>query len=74
MSNNTPEVLLYDISDLCKVLNCGRTHLNNMRLTGQFAPDPILFGRKLLFRADEIRAYVKAGMPNRKHWKWGEKR
>jgi hypothetical protein len=39
-----------------------------MRVRGAFGPEVIRAGRKLLVRADELRRWVDAGMPNRSTW------
>jgi len=62
------EPLLIPWNNLPPVLCLSRASLARMRVRGAFGPEVIRAGRKLLVRADELRRWVDAGMPNRSTW------
>jgi len=63
------EALLWTAEDVCHRLHVGRTRLYASLKSGTFGPLPVkAFGRRLLFRADEVREWVAAGCPPRRAW------
>ena len=63
------EALLWTAEDVCRRLHIGRTRLYASLKSGTFGPVPVkAFGRRLLFRADEVRTWVAAGCPPRRAW------
>jgi predicted DNA-binding transcriptional regulator AlpA len=63
------ETLLWTAEDVCRCLHVGRTRLYASLKSGTFGPVPVkAFGRRLLFRADEVRKWVAADCPPRRAW------
>ena len=62
-----PEPILLDVKQTSAMLGIGRAHLYTLHSGGQL-PLPIHLGRRTLWRADELKNWVKAGCPNRKKW------
>lgn len=63
------EVLLWDVEKICKVLSVGRTRFLASEKSGMFGPMPVTnFGRRKLFRADEVKKWIKCDMPSRRNW------
>lgn len=58
--------LLYDTADMCVVLRTSKASLFRL-LASSKVPKPLKLGG-LKFRADEIRRWVDAGMPDRPTW------
>jgi len=67
MTNNP---LLLTVSETCCALNIGRTKFYTLRQSGAFAPTVLRLGGKLLVRADELAAWVAAGLPPAREWVW----
>ena len=45
-----------------------RAHLHRMRIAGKWGPRAIRLGRKVLFRREEIVAWINAGCPDATIW------
>jgi predicted DNA-binding transcriptional regulator AlpA len=59
--------LVLDTTQMCHLLRCSLATLHRRRSAGQL-PRPIKWGGKLCWRADEVKAWVTAGMPDAKTW------
>jgi predicted DNA-binding transcriptional regulator AlpA len=68
MTIETAEKLLLTVTDLCRVLSISRSQFFCQRSLGRIPLTQIHIGQKLLFRSSEVRAWVEAGCPHRKHW------
>ena len=62
-----PEPILLDAKQAAAMLGIGRAHLYALHSSGRL-PMPIHLGRRTLWRADELKDWVKAGCPNRQRW------
>ena len=61
-----PAPLLVDIPALLKLLSVGKSKFYELQSIGAFGPEPLqVFGRKKLYRAEDIRRWVRDGCPNR---------
>lgn len=70
MQTEHPDPLLIGVLDACRMLGISRAKYFQMKAAGRVAPLEIKFGKKILLRADELRAWVDAGCPNRRAWRW----
>lgn len=62
------EPILLSIDQTCELLGgIHKTHIYHLINSGKI-PLPIRLGRRTLWRADELRAWVAAGCPQRKQW------
>jgi len=64
----TVEKLLVDVTEAARMLGIGRTLLYEMLVDGRLGPIPITFGRKKLWRTEELRHWVEAACPGREKW------
>ena len=62
------EPLLLSVKDVCGLLGIGVTHFYSLLSSGQVGPRPIKLGRRVLFRREEIEAWVAAGCPCLNKW------
>jgi hypothetical protein len=60
--------LLIPLAKVPPILGFSRAHLARLRVRGAFGPEVLRAGRKLLVRADELRRWVNANMPDRRAW------
>ena len=68
------EQILIDTPSLCKMLNIGKSKLYEMISTEQFGPEPVrAFGRKTLYKVDDVIAWKDANFPNRERFKQYQK-
>jgi predicted DNA-binding transcriptional regulator AlpA len=70
MSNPIPDTdapLVVDAKRLARLLGCGLRTVRALDATGKL-PKPIRLGGRVLWRIDEIRAWLDAGCPNRELW------
>ena len=72
MSNILPlrpvaEPLVVDAKQLAVMLNCGVRTVRTWDTMGKL-PTPIRMGGKVVWRVDEIHAWLDAGAPCRKDW------
>lgn len=65
------EALCVDAPDLAAMLGVSLRHLRAMNARGAI-PTALAIGRRRVWRIEEIRAWVAAGMPPRHRWTWGE--
>ena len=66
--NTSIDSLLVNIDQAAKLIGVGRTLFYSMHSTGQLGPVPIRFGRRILWRVDELKRWVQAGCPKRHQW------
>jgi predicted DNA-binding transcriptional regulator AlpA len=59
--------LIFDSGDLCRVLSMSPATLHRLRAAGKL-PRAHRLGGRLAWRADEVREWVAAGMPNLETW------
>lgn len=62
-----PAALLYSARDLAAVLSLGLRTVRTMDAAGKL-PAPIRIGGAVRWRADDIRAWLAAGAPDRATW------
>jgi predicted DNA-binding transcriptional regulator AlpA len=67
MSNEITPALL-TVEQTCQFLNVGKTLFYSLQSSEKFGPLPIRLGRKVLYRRDELEAYISADMPPRRIW------
>lgn len=60
--------LLLNGKAVASVLSVSRTMVYQLHNTGQLGPMPIRFGRRILWRYEELAAWVRAGCPRRELW------
>jgi excisionase family DNA binding protein len=69
--NNAPtttaDKLLLSVDETAAMIGVHKTHLYALHNSGKL-PLPVRLGRRTLWRADELKAWVAAGCPNRKQW------
>jgi excisionase family DNA binding protein len=63
----TSEAILLDAKHAAAMLGIGRAHLYALHSSGRL-PLPIHLGRRTLWRADELKDWVKADCPPRQKW------
>lgn len=63
------EKLLITPPGAARMLSCGRTMLYEMSADGRLGPEPVKFGRKVLYRVRELEDWVTAGCPCRNEWR-----
>jgi predicted DNA-binding transcriptional regulator AlpA len=59
--------LLYDSSDLCHVLRCSIATLHRLKAANK-VPKALRLGGQLRWNAEEVQAWVRAGMPDGRTW------
>jgi len=62
------EQLLVNANGAAGMLGIGRSLLYQMASDGRLGPMPIAFGRKTLYRVEELRAWTAANCPPRNLW------
>src|SRR5437763_650424 len=62
-----PEQLVFDSVDMRKAIHCSAATLNRYRAAGK-VPRAFKLGGKLCWRADEVRRWIAAGMPDLRTW------
>jgi len=60
--------LLVDGKALAAMLSIGLSKLYQMDRSGHLGPMPMKFGRRTLWRTEEVAAWVRAGCPRRELW------
>ena len=70
MTENTPETdpLLMNADQAAALLGIGRTLFYSMHSSGRLGPLPIRFGRRILWRQDELKRWISADCPARCEW------
>jgi predicted DNA-binding transcriptional regulator AlpA len=66
----TPEPLLYQVSDLCRLLSISRSSFFSLRSAGRIPLQPVRLNSKLLFRSAEVTDWVREGCPAAGRWDW----
>ncbi len=65
----TQEKLLWTVEDVISRLQIGKTAFYKSLKYGKFGPMAVhSFGRKNLFKPDEVKAWLAAGCPSRRNW------
>ena len=72
LTRGLADPLLYDTADLCRLLNCSPATLFRRKSAGLLLRG-IRWGGKLCWRAEEVKEWVKAGMPPAKEWEARQK-
>jgi len=68
MNNSaTSSLLLLNTKQAAKLCGCSARRWRDWHAMG-LIPVPVHIGRAIFWRADELRAWVEAGCPNRKRW------
>jgi len=67
----TLEPLLVDVAGAARMLSIGHSLLYEMASDGRLGPMAIPFGRKKLYRIDELRRWVQEGCKPRSQWLGG---
>ena len=62
------EPLLLNASDAATLLGVGRSHFYAMHSSGRLGPMPIAFGKRKVWRVEELRDWVRAKCPARDKW------
>lgn len=62
-----PAPLVADAKALAKLLNCGLRTIRTHDAAGKL-PAPVRIGGRVVWRLDEIRAWLDAGAPDRETW------
>lgn len=55
------------VADVAELLDVSRRHIWKLLASGRM-PAPIRLGRSVRWRADELRAWLDAGCPERERW------
>ncbi|MDC0307984.1 helix-turn-helix domain-containing protein [Planctomycetaceae bacterium] len=61
------EQLLLPASEAARLLGISKRHLHTLNVSGRL-PRPIRLGRSVRWNADELRAWIAAGCPERSRW------
>ncbi len=61
------EPLLIPRKSVAALIGCSEDHVDRLRAAGKM-PAPLKLGRKILWRADELRAWVSASCPDLETW------
>jgi excisionase family DNA binding protein len=61
------EQLLLPASEAARLLGISKRHLHTLNVSGRL-PRPIRLGRSVRWNADELRAWITAGCPERNAW------
>lgn len=56
-----------DAADVARKLNVSRRHVSALNASGRL-PRPVKLGRRTVWVADELRAWLAAGAPERSRW------
>ena len=62
------EPLLVPASEAARLLSVGRSLFYQMHSKGTLGPMAVRFGRKTLWRVDELRAWTEHSCPGRDEW------
>lgn len=54
-------------AEVAQLLNVSRRHVYALNASGRI-PSPIRLGRRTVWAADELRAWLAAGAPDRSEW------
>lgn len=67
MTTATVERMLLTIDEVAERLNVSKRHVDVLLAAGRLLA-PIRLGRRKLWSADELSAYIRAGCPSRDQW------
>ena len=67
-SDSKIEPLLVSIDEAARLLGIGKTTFYQLCSSGRIGPMAIKFGKRSLFRLDELREWVAADCPPRVKW------
>jgi predicted DNA-binding transcriptional regulator AlpA len=59
--------LLYDSTDLCHILRCSKATLHRLKAANKL-PKALRLGGQLRWSAEEVQAWIRAGLPNARAW------
>jgi len=68
MTVETNDKLLLSAGETAALLGISRSAFYSLLSAGRVGPTPVRLGRRSLWRAEEIRAWVSAGCPSRQRW------
>jgi predicted DNA-binding transcriptional regulator AlpA len=68
MTVETADKLLLTVCDVCRLLSISRSSFFSLRSAGRIPLQPVRLSSKLLFRADEARAWVTQNCPAAGRW------
>ena len=68
MPDRQQEILLLSATESADLLGIGRSHFYGLHSSGRLGPLPVRLGRRTLWRAEELAAWVAAGCPGRDVW------
>ena len=71
MGIETLRPLLVSAAEAARMLGVGHSLFYEMGADGRLGPMPIRFGRKCLWRTDELRQWCEDGCPPRCKWQGG---
>src|ERR1700722_7773678 len=66
-TNGDLSPLLYDSTDLCHILRCSKATLHRLK-SGNKLPKALRLGGQLRWSAEEVQAWIRAGLPNARIW------
>ncbi len=67
-NNSQIELLLVSLDEAARLLGIGKTTFYQLCSSGRIGPMAIKFGRRSLFRLDELREWVAVDCPPRVKW------
>jgi predicted DNA-binding transcriptional regulator AlpA len=65
-----PTPALLTRQETAQLINVSLVSLKRWNRSGRFGPSPIKLGKCTRFRRDEVLAWVAAGCPARREWRW----
>jgi len=60
---------LLSAEDLADRFGVAPSTIRRQTAAGKF-PQPVRVGRRILWRSDEVRAWIREGCPPRSRWRW----
>jgi len=60
--------ILWTVGDICHALSISRSSFFSLRSAGRIPLTPIRLSTKLLYRAEEVRAWVAQNCPAAERW------
>jgi len=67
-TKNSVQLLLADAKTAAVMLSVSRSGLYSMHRSGRLGPLPIHFGKRTLWRTEELASWVREGCPRREIW------
>lgn len=65
------EKLTVSTDDAAEMLSISKRQFQALEKVGKIGPAPIRWGGRVLWRVDDLREFVKRGMPGRAEWQGG---